>query len=423
MTIAYQYLPFIFGIYLVPPRSQTPIHLTNGLVMVGTNAPLRPTADIIFVHGLGSLPDSTWHKPLPGQKTKYPEGVHWVRDLLPSDIPDARLMFFNYDSTVYNDAPQKSLRTIGDELLLALEHSKADASAWQQEIPIIFVCHSFGGLVVKEALRAASTKARASVNTKRVYTNPLQHTWGSIFLGTPHRGTDYWWLCYLIALFFTPNGSNPKLYQQLRPGLEDLVQLHEDFLRNHPHIKVINFYETRRQPISEHLGKFSPAIIIVSEESATDNSTNMENHSLDYNHSGLNKYNSKTDLGYVNIVAKLKGMLETITEDEFASGRRKADLYEAIHQIQNAMQTPRCNTEQCKLELASAYIHLVRDPVLLHQRIREKEIIEIDKMADGWWKTVYSWLSLIKYVLTAPESDSAQLERMRRERNNEIHFF
>jgi hypothetical protein len=152
MTIAYQYLPFIFGIYLVPPRSQTPIHLTNGLVMVGTNAPLRPTADIIFVHGLGSLPDSTWHKPLPGQKTKYPEGVHWVRDLLPSDIPDARLMFFNYDSTVYNDAPQKSLRTIGDELLLALEHSKADASAWQQEIPIIFVCHSFGGLVVKEVM-------------------------------------------------------------------------------------------------------------------------------------------------------------------------------------------------------------------------------------------------------------------------------
>lgn len=78
---------------------------------------------IVFVHGLGAFPDTTWqHRPeQSAQDTASGQPVSWVRDLLAQDIREARLMFFNYDSTTYNDAPQKDLQDIGMELLQAFD--------------------------------------------------------------------------------------------------------------------------------------------------------------------------------------------------------------------------------------------------------------------------------------------------------------
>ena len=83
-------------------------------------------ASIVFVHGLGAFPDTTWQKRpqqsdggiVSGQKTS------WIRDLLQQDLPEARLLFFDYDSTVHNDAPQKDLQDIGTELLQAFNVSR-----------------------------------------------------------------------------------------------------------------------------------------------------------------------------------------------------------------------------------------------------------------------------------------------------------
>ena len=50
--------------------------------------------------------------------------ISWIRDLLHQDLPEARLLFFNYDSTVHNDAPQKDLQDIGTELLQAFNVSR-----------------------------------------------------------------------------------------------------------------------------------------------------------------------------------------------------------------------------------------------------------------------------------------------------------
>ena len=50
--------------------------------------------------------------------------ISWIRDLLHEDLPEARLLFFNYDSTVHNDAPQKDLQDIGTELLQAFNVSR-----------------------------------------------------------------------------------------------------------------------------------------------------------------------------------------------------------------------------------------------------------------------------------------------------------
>ena len=80
---------------------------------------------IIFVHGLGAFPDTTWQKQ--PEQTVHAIGselqISWIRDFLAQDLRQARLMFFNYDSTTYNDAPQKNLQDIGTELLEAFDVS------------------------------------------------------------------------------------------------------------------------------------------------------------------------------------------------------------------------------------------------------------------------------------------------------------
>lgn len=66
---------------------------------------------IIFVHGLGSNPDTTWRArrstntshPIEETRPNSEKYVNWVSDFLPSDIPpevrkDARIFFYNYDS-------------------------------------------------------------------------------------------------------------------------------------------------------------------------------------------------------------------------------------------------------------------------------------------------------------------------------------
>lgn len=86
---------------------------------------------IIFVHGLGSNPDTTWRATKPATATDKPEEaatdserfVNWVSDFLPGDIlpaagsSDVRIFFYNYDSYWKRDALYTRLTHLGNELL------------------------------------------------------------------------------------------------------------------------------------------------------------------------------------------------------------------------------------------------------------------------------------------------------------------
>lgn len=116
---------------------------------------------IVAVHGLGGHLFRTWtHK----------SQCCWLRDLLPEDIPDARIMTFGYDANVIGS----SMNTFKDSAQLLLQHLllKRDPELvcgstmkvlkeknlflnFNPKIPssrpILFICHSLGGLVAKQA--------------------------------------------------------------------------------------------------------------------------------------------------------------------------------------------------------------------------------------------------------------------------------
>ena len=89
---------------------------------------------VVFVHELGSFPDSTWVKrkfDKAGELDSH-EQISWVRDLLPKSLPLALFLYFNYDSTTYNDVPLKTLEDIADDLLFAFSDAKNSVRSLEQ---------------------------------------------------------------------------------------------------------------------------------------------------------------------------------------------------------------------------------------------------------------------------------------------------
>ncbi|KAI0384424.1 Alpha/Beta hydrolase protein [Hypomontagnella monticulosa] len=139
----------------------------------------KATVDIVFVHGLGGDALKTWTR----------ESCCWPRDLLKDDFPDARIMTWGYDSSVAKLQEPSSQTSIFDHAESLLNSvSRARDGLNKKERPIIFVCHSLGGLVTKQALIRASEYLHNNQDHRlgAIFT----YTTGVIFMGTPHRGSD-----------------------------------------------------------------------------------------------------------------------------------------------------------------------------------------------------------------------------------------
>lgn len=71
-----------------------------------------PSFSIIAVQGLASTYERTWTKELQDGSR-----VMWLKDLLPKDLPSARILTFEYDSKWLNDPSHVSLRDCADRLI------------------------------------------------------------------------------------------------------------------------------------------------------------------------------------------------------------------------------------------------------------------------------------------------------------------
>src|SRR5262245_43208380 len=100
-----------------------------------------PRGSVIFVHGLGGDPFTTWQKG---------DGSTFWPAWLSTDLPDVAVYTLEYDA-----APSKwtgtamALPDRATNILNLLIAEQCD------KFPIVFVCHSLGGLVVKQLLRIA----------------------------------------------------------------------------------------------------------------------------------------------------------------------------------------------------------------------------------------------------------------------------
>lgn len=70
----------------------------------------------------------------------------WLRDILPDDLPSARILTYGYDTRLAGSHSNARILDYAKEFL----DTVMDARCRDPHRPIIFVGHSLGGLVIKE---------------------------------------------------------------------------------------------------------------------------------------------------------------------------------------------------------------------------------------------------------------------------------
>ena len=144
------------------------------LIRVSPEDRLDPQLDVIFVHGLGGDAVGTWS---PGQS----DSAESFPERLSTDLDTAAVWSLGYPA-----APSRW--TTGGQGLDILERARSVLdyliSFGIGKRPLVFVCHSLGGLVVKQVLRTA-----AELGVPQFH--PVwEQTRGVVFLATPHAGSS-----------------------------------------------------------------------------------------------------------------------------------------------------------------------------------------------------------------------------------------
>ncbi|KAA8913476.1 P-loop containing nucleoside triphosphate hydrolase protein, partial [Sphaerosporella brunnea] len=213
---------------------------------------------IVAVHGLKGDAFKTWTS-----KGSTPDkDVLWLRDLLPKDIPTARILTYGYDSDpgkVFESASTNMVLHHATTLVSELHYFRRYPN--DKHRPIIFVCHSLGGIVVKRALIYSSTcniSHNPELRSIRVCTS------GILFLGTPHMGADLarWGKMAesLVRTVMTKAwiDSNESLVNALGKNSETLQNITDSFVGLAPEFQMAFFWEE----LGTNLGGLTRDVIV-----------------------------------------------------------------------------------------------------------------------------------------------------------------
>jgi pimeloyl-ACP methyl ester carboxylesterase len=128
----------------------------------------NPSIDIIFVHGLNGSARGTW------DFGDQPSWDTWIKKV----HPDARIWSLAY--RLRSSWWRGGSMAIQDRAVNVLATIYGDLSG---ETPILFVCHSYGGLLVKQMLSTGLCRAHNE------YGGLAARVKAMVFLGTPHNGS------------------------------------------------------------------------------------------------------------------------------------------------------------------------------------------------------------------------------------------
>ncbi|KAL4865491.1 hypothetical protein BDV12DRAFT_174619 [Aspergillus spectabilis] len=218
-----------------------------------------PLIDFVFVHGLNPRARSDH----PFQTWTHENGTFWPRDYLPRDIPNTRVFVYGYNSTVTDSRTMStaSIKDHADTLLNLLDIERQEQMAARAP-KIIWICHSLGGLVVKQALLNA--------HEDRKYTSIRTDTSGLVFFGTPHRGAkgvELGKIAANVAKFISKGHAKNDLLQSLEDNSLFTRQMSARFKQQLEDYQVVSFVEGKEV----FLGGSGPASLshlVVDEESA-----------------------------------------------------------------------------------------------------------------------------------------------------------
>ncbi|KAL7780982.1 ankyrin repeat protein [Trichoderma afarasin] len=223
----------------------------------------------------------------------------WLRDALPIDVPGARILIYGYDTRLIRSRSFQNLTDLGKALQIDMKGIRG----FTQTRPIIFIGHSLGGLVIKEAI----VKLKEALDEKD--DSILCSTAGFLFFGVPHQGMAIESLVPLVKDY--PNRS---LLESLNKNSALLQRLEKDFSNafGTKRLRIVSFYETENSPtaVETEDGKWKLSgdpKVLVDVSSATYGSNNQ--HPINRNHSEMVKYNNQYDELYTRVRIALEPLV------------------------------------------------------------------------------------------------------------------
>ncbi|CCA66627.1 related to tetratricopeptide repeat domain protein-Neosartorya fischeri [Serendipita indica DSM 11827] len=135
-----------------------------------------PIVDIVAIHGLQGHRESTW---------TTEKGVCWLRDFLPFDLPNARVLTYGYDADTRSRecVSTQTMRRHAETFAQALLRNRKEAP----RRPIIFIAYDLGGIILKWALVICHNQR---LDSKCDLRDILISTHAILFFGTPHFGIE-----------------------------------------------------------------------------------------------------------------------------------------------------------------------------------------------------------------------------------------
>ncbi|KAF1836460.1 NACHT and WD domain protein [Decorospora gaudefroyi] len=259
-------------------------------------------ADIVFIHGLGGSSRMTW------SKDRNPE-LFWPLTFLPlePDICLARILSFGYNADfVHAGNVSNVILDFAKTLLYDLKYSTDNRSDSLNmgKVPLLFVVHSMGGLIVKEAYMQGQNDPE--------YEDIVKAISAIVFLATPHRGTNLAKILNRI-LQSTPLTNSKQFISELTRNSSTLQKLNEQFRHIAPKLQIVSFYET--QPTS--IGFKNARVMVVEKDSSLLGYPGEISKAMDADHHGVCKYQGPKDPNYVTVKNILKFLLrKTISANQ-----------------------------------------------------------------------------------------------------------
>ncbi|KAE8443861.1 hypothetical protein EG329_001270 [Mollisiaceae sp. DMI_Dod_QoI] len=238
---------------------------------------------IVFIHGLNSSSLATW-----GAVDKY-----WPRDLLPQDVPEARILTYDYDFHIPMSSSHPHTHNAEKILVDSVveECCKHDSSQ-----SLIFCAHSFGGILLQKAV-ARCCKTRSIDRSSGEFLSALK---GFIFLGTPHfsnRTVPFQSFFEKLAPL-APRKALGYLTSSFESVINDL-NVFDDFVEDE-NLPVYRFYEEQPTLTASGLVKL-----------ATD-----ESFFLKGDHLSMCRFQTRRDDGYMKVILRMRQIVRSGSSSE-----------------------------------------------------------------------------------------------------------
>ena len=230
----------------------------------------------------------------------------WLKDFLPTQLPSARIFTYGYNSTVAFSKSVAGIEDFARNLLTRLELERLTEK--EQGRPILFVCHSLGGIVVKKALVIAHDESPTN------YKDIIESVRGVAFLGVPHGGAAVARLGYFFAELLKKatlgRTTNASLAADLRGGSKILREVTTQSVHRLAQLRICSFFE-REKTWGE---------LIVDEDSARLNIQGERAIPVDANHQDICRFGSEADQNYKLVGGSIVRLAREIISIHRSSG-------------------------------------------------------------------------------------------------------